>query len=82
LAGNPSTTIPFHLEKATSVKLAVINLMGQTVRTLAAGQMSAGDHSMAWDGRNEAGEIVSSGAYLIRLQNGNRTRIKKLMLMK
>jgi hypothetical protein len=82
LAGNPATTIPFHLEKAASIKLAVINLMGQTVRTLAAGQMAAGNHLMTWDGRNDAGEAVPSGTYLIHLQNDNRTQIKKLMLVK
>ncbi len=82
LAGSPSTTISFHLEKAASIKLTVINLMGQTVRTLAAGQMAAGDHATVWDGRNEAGEIVPSGTYLIQLQNGNRTQIKKLMMVK
>ncbi|MGH7456060.1 MAG: FlgD immunoglobulin-like domain containing protein [bacterium] len=61
LTGNASTTIPFHLEKAAGIKLTAINLMGQTVRTLAAGQIAAGDHMMAWDGRNEAGEIAPSG---------------------
>jgi hypothetical protein len=80
--GNPLTTIPFHLEKAASIKLTVINLMGQAVRTLAAGQMAAGDYAMVWDGRNDAGEFVPSGTYLIQLQNGNRTQIKKLMMVK
>jgi 3-phytase len=82
LAGNPSTMIPFHLEKAASVKLAVLNLMGQTVRTLAAGRMAGGDYAARWDGRNDGGEIVPSGTYLIQLQSGNRTQIKKLMMVK
>jgi 3-phytase len=82
LSGNPATTIPFHLDRAEKIKLTVINLMGETVRTLAAGQMAAGDHRMTWDGRNDAGEIVPSGTYLIQLQNGTHTRIKKLMMVK
>jgi flagellar hook assembly protein FlgD len=52
------------------------------VRTLATGQMSAGDYTMIWDGRNDAGEIVPTGTYLVHLQNGNRKQIKKLLMMK
>lgn len=79
---NSSTMISFHLEKSSPVALTVINLMGQTVRTLAAGQMAAGDHLMSWDGRDDAGESVPTGTYLVRLQNGAHTRIKKLMMVK
>jgi len=79
---NPATTIPFHLEKSASIKLSVINLMGQTVRTLSEGRLAAGDHLMQWDGRNDAGQIVPTGAYLMRLENGKRSQIKRLMMIK
>jgi len=82
LARNPATTIPFHLEKAASIKLTVINLMGQTVRTLSAGPMAAGNHLVQWDGRNDAGEIVATGTYLFRLENGSRVQIKKLLMVR
>jgi len=79
---NPSTTIPFFLEESSHIKLTVINLMGQTVRTLSEGAMAAGDHFVPWDGRNDAGKIVATGTYLFRLENGNRTQIKQLMMIK
>jgi len=79
---NPSTTIPFHLERASQVKLTVINLMGQTVRTLAEGTLAAGHHRLQWNGRNDAGEIVATGAYRFRLENGGRVQIRRLMLIK
>jgi 3-phytase len=82
IGGNSATAIPFHLEKAAPVKLTVINLMGQTVRTLAERQMEAGEHSLSWDGRNDAGSIVPAGTYLLRLDTGNQTQIKKLMMVK
>jgi hypothetical protein len=82
LSANSATAIPFHLEETANIKLTVTNLMGQTVRTLAAGQMAAGDHLMAWDGRNDAGEIVPSGTYLIRLDNGRRVQMRKLLMIK
>ncbi len=80
--GNPATTIPFHLEKAAPIKLTVINLMGQTVRTLSEGTMAAGNHFVQWDGRNDASEIVATGMYLFRLEYGNRTQIKQLLMIK
>jgi 3-phytase len=80
--GNPATTISFHLERPAPLELAVLNLMGQTVRVLSKGQMAAGDHSMQWDGRNDAGQIVPSGVYLVRLESGMRTQIKRLMMIK
>lgn len=77
-----STTIPFHLDQAASITLTIINLAGQIVRTLASGQMTAGDHTTVWDGRNEAGELVPNGVYLIQLQNGNRRQNRKLLMVR
>ncbi|HQV30257.1 MAG TPA: right-handed parallel beta-helix repeat-containing protein, partial [Calditrichia bacterium] len=47
---NPSTTIPFSLERPGEVRLLVYNILGQVVRILAEGQMSAGAHQVRWDG--------------------------------
>lgn len=80
--GNLNTTIPFHLEKSATIKLTIINLMGQTVRTLSNEPMAAGDHQVQWDGRNDAGAIVAAGTYLFKLENGVRVQIKKLLLVR
>lgn len=81
-AANPATTIPFHLTQSAYIKLSVVNLMGQTVRTLSEGATVAGDHLLHWDGRNEAGEVVPVGVYLFRLENGRHVQIKKFLLAK
>lgn len=78
----PATTIPFYLEKTASIKLTIINLMGQTVRTLSEGSMTAGHHHVQWDGRNDAGELIATGTYLFRLENGTRVQIKKLLMVR
>jgi 3-phytase len=79
---NPSTTIPFQLQRSAYIKLTVVNTLGQIVRTLIAGQMPAGEHLMSWDGRDDAGQIVPSGTYLFRLENGVQVQTKKLVLVK
>jgi flagellar hook assembly protein FlgD len=44
--------------------------------------MPAGEHLMSWDGRDDAGQIVPSGTYLFRLENGVQVQTKKLVLVK
>ncbi|MCG3121064.1 MAG: hypothetical protein ALAOOOJD_04004 [bacterium] len=82
LGANPATTIPLHLAKSAYIKLSVVNLLGQTVRTVSEGIIAAGDHLLQWDGRNDAGEIVPVGVYLFRLENGRHVQIRKLLLAK
>lgn len=82
LAGNSTATIPYQLDQAAIINLAIINLTGQTVRTLSAGQVESGNHTAVWDGRNDAGEIVPNDVYLIQLQSGDRIQLKKLLMVK
>ncbi len=79
---NPTTTIKFDLPNESSVKLNVYNTNGQLVKSLVNTKMTAGSHQIMWDGRNEAGQIVSSGLYIYRIQAGNYVKSMKMMLMK
>jgi hypothetical protein len=79
---NPSTVIGFGLASPLPVRLAVYSAAGQRVRELVCGRMSAGHHSVVWDGRNNAGTPVSSGVYFYRLEAGGRSETRKMMLMR
>ncbi|MCG3118128.1 MAG: hypothetical protein ALAOOOJD_00267 [bacterium] len=79
---NPTTTINFALPEAGEVTLAIYNIYGQLVRQLVAGQMTAGRHSVMWNGKNERGQQVASGMYLYVLKAGEFTAHRKLVLMK
>jgi hypothetical protein len=74
---NPSTVINFTLAKASDVKLAVYNLLGQQVATLLNKHMSAGSQSVVFDASK-----LSSGVYFYRLDAGNFSSIKKMMFLK
>jgi len=74
---NPSTTIGFDLPEAAKVRLAVYDMLGREVAVLADEERPAGQHSVRFD----AGRL-SSGMYIFRLQAGDFTQTKKLMLMK
>ena len=44
--------------------------------------MSAGEHTVTWDGRDHNGNAVASGVYLYRLTNGSSTSARKMLFMK
>ena len=73
---NPSTSITFTLPVPGKASLSVYDITGQKVRTLVAGQMTAGSHSVLWDGRDDSGRAVSSGVYLSRLNAGGKYRCR------
>lgn len=79
---NPQTAIAFSLPQATEVRLEVFNLLGRSVATLVEGPMSAGTHTVVWDGRDRSGRTVSSGIYLYRLKAGNYVETKKMLFLK
>ncbi|MHB8077760.1 MAG: FlgD immunoglobulin-like domain containing protein [Candidatus Krumholzibacteriia bacterium] len=64
---NPRAEVLFTLDRPREVRLTVCDLAGRRVALLAAGPRGAGPQSVVWDGRDGAGRLVASGAYLIRL---------------
>ncbi len=58
-----STNISFNLEESEAVRVSLYDSQGRLVRTLVDGEMSAGSHSVPWDGRDNAGRETASGVY-------------------
>jgi len=72
--------IHFTLAERGEVRLALFDPAGRLVRTLQSGEMAAGAHSLAWDGRNEWGTPAGPGVYFARLQAGGGVRVERLVL--
>jgi hypothetical protein len=79
---NPQTTIAFAIKDRSHVTLRVYNVAGQLVRTLANESFDSGPHQKVWDGRNDAGQPVSSGVYFYKLVSNNFSQTKKMVLLK
>ena len=84
---NPDTWIPYNLAADAKVTITIYNAKGQQIRALSLGAQPAGsyltkDKAVYWDGRNDRGELVSSGVYFYQLQVGDFSAIKKMILLK
>jgi hypothetical protein len=79
---NPTTTISFALPQMGQVTVSVFNSVGQVVRVLNNGVLSAGSHEMVWDGTDNLGHQVSSGVYFYRISAAGLSETKKMLLMK
>jgi hypothetical protein len=79
---NPSTTISFSLPEKSSVTLTIHNVLGQRVKTLMSCDLSAGMHSVDWDGTNDTGSPVVSGVYWSLLRTPKYFDSKKMVLLR
>jgi hypothetical protein len=81
---NPTTTVNFALPEAGRVKLAVYDLRGRLVRTLADENYGVGSHRVPWDGKDAHGNPLASGVYFgkLTLPNGKGEMIQKMALIR
>jgi len=74
---NPTAHIVYSIPKTALVKLIVYNILGQKVKTLFYGEEGPGKYSVIFNG-----DQLASGVYFYRLQAGNYTDVKKMLLLK
>jgi len=81
---NPSTVVRYNVAESGGVQvtLRIYDIHGRYVRGLVDGVKGEGSHSVQWDGRNDHGERVSSGVYLMRLDAGSTTSVRKMIMIK
>ena len=79
---NPITNISFSLPANQAARINIYNLKGQLVKKLLDVELPAGQNMISWDGRDDNGNLVSSGIYSYRLQSGGINITRKMMLMK
>ena len=79
---NPSTTIRFGLPEPSNVRLDVYDMTGKHIATLVSKRLSAGIHSVTWNGKDESGKAVASGVYLYRLETDKFIDSKRMVLTK
>lgn len=79
---NPSTTIRYSLKEAGPVSINIYNIKGQLVCTLVQDIKEAGNHTVTWNGLDKNNSYVSSGIYFYKMNAGNYSSTKKMIMMK
>jgi hypothetical protein len=73
---NPGTShrVSFTVPSREKVELAVYDLLGRRLATLAQGEFPAGEYTRNWSGRTDAGTQVQSGVFFYKLKVGGEVR--------
>ena len=84
---NPETWIPYQLSEAADVSVKIYDVGGRLVRTIPIGLKPVGyylarDQAAHWDGRNQAGESVSSGVYFLQFLAGDFASTQQVVIVK
>jgi flagellar hook assembly protein FlgD len=79
---NPTTTIQYELTKPSHVVVRIFDLSGKSVRTLTKDYSDAGMEQIVWNGRNDGGTLVASGAYIYQVEVNGLVLSKKMLLIK
>jgi len=79
---NRNTVVTYELPANSVTELSVYNLLGKRVKTLQEGVQLSGRHWVNWDGSDESGHAVASGAYYYRLRTNKSSILKRMILIK
>jgi hypothetical protein len=79
---NPRVTVEFSLSEPAHVEVTVYDLQGGRVRTLISRPLAAGQHTVDWNGRDDAGRRQPTGTYLLKIADGERQHTAKLLLVR
>jgi 3-phytase len=78
----PHAALQYRLATAATVEVSIYDLRGTRVARLTDGRQPAGQHTLAWDGRDAAGRPLPSGVYFVRLRLGALQQTAKITLLR
>jgi len=73
-----TTMINYNLARPGTVRIAIYDLRGRLIRTLASESVPAGPGHIEWDGKDDAGRQVSSGVYECRLDSDSGAVVRPI----
>ena len=82
---NPFTneiSIEFELDKVNDILIQIIDVLGNSVRTIENPELKSGHNTFIWNGKDDNGSELSSGIYYVIVRNDNKIFSKRVMKIK
>ena len=79
---NKRTIIQIKTQNISSVRLTIVNMLGQGVKKIVRGGPHSGEHTLSWDGTNYNGKELPSGVYFAILEGNSKVEAEKIILLK
>jgi hypothetical protein len=79
---NPVTLLRYEMLTAHDMQLSIYDLRGRVITTISEGFRAAGTYQVSWSGCDQFGSRLPSGLYFARLQVGDQTLTRKILLAK
>lgn len=78
--GEEHFTLLFSLDVPSPLEVSVFNMEGRLIKKLADRNFAAGDQEIEWDAKNEAGNKVSKGMYLMTIRHANGVESARVLV--
>lgn len=79
---NPATSFEIRVQKETFVDISIYDQLGKKVKGVFHSTLEPGNHTLSWDGKNEEGQSVSSGVYIVSAKSRDFNSNIKIQLLK
>jgi len=74
--------LEIELPKTTELKLEIYNLKGQLITDIYQGIANSGQLRLSWDGKDNHGNLCSSGIYFCKLSANGKSETRKLLRLR
>jgi len=79
---NPYTKIIYNLERNSDVMISIYNIKGQKIYSYSSKSMNQGENQFLWNGKDNNGNHMPSGIYLIKISTSDIVLTQKVTLLK
>ncbi len=64
-----SISIEYSIEYRSKIDIRIVDMKGRIVRGLISEELKTGNYSISWDGRDNSGQLVPEGLYIIEINS-------------
>jgi len=79
---NPHTAVLYGIPEESHIELTVYSLLGRQIRRLFAGVQPPGYFIISWDGKDDKGEAVAAGIYILQMRSGAYSQSVRMTMLR